>query len=255
MVGGHVWRHRIGCFAEQAGGGPPAQDTRPTQSRRTPRSLPRHELIDLVRNACRRLASSGWRELLSQHGLEIETTDLESELAKPLEVDRSIPGFEDFALEGVRGIEPGKPAFSLLYHAFASPAVLTCREDGRDKPLKSFPTPAKIQAVENHMYGAQPPSMEDLFVRPGGVHLAIVVFAAEYRTGINTVHRKYADMCYPRTGVARVGTTHAEYLPAARGYLPFVDKDPNQFRVLPCRYAPCRFDARQQGRARPDAFS
>jgi hypothetical protein len=175
---------------------------------------------------------------MNQHGLDIETEDLESELAKPLDVDRSVPGFEDFALEGVRGIEPGKPAFSLLYHAFASPAVLTYREDGRDKRLKSFPTPAEIEVIENYVYGARPPSMEDLFVRTGGVHLAIVVFAAEYRTGINSVHRKYADMCHARTGVARVGTTDAEYLPAARGYLPFVDKGPNQFRVLPCRYAP-----------------
>ncbi len=44
-------------------------------------------------------------------------------------------------------------------------------------------------------------------------------------------------MCYARTGIARVGTALAEYLPAARGYLPFDKLDPQQLRVLPCRYS------------------
>jgi|JI8StandDraft_1071087.scaffolds.fasta_scaffold00148_6 hypothetical protein len=196
------------------------------------------KLLDFVREACHRLAEAGWRELMVQHGIDIVAEDFAEELAKPINVDRSLPGFEDFALEGRRGIEPSKPALSLLFHAFASPGVVSYRADGRDHSLRDFPTPAEIEAVENYVYGAQPPSLDDLFVLTGGVHLAIVVFANEYRTAINTVHRKHADMCYSRTGVARVGTTEADYLQASRGYFPFVEADPYQFRVLPCRYAP-----------------
>ena len=45
-------------------------------------------------------------------------------LSQPLsQIDRTVPGFEDFALEGQRGIEPGRPARSLLFHALASPNV------------------------------------------------------------------------------------------------------------------------------------
>ncbi|MER9026508.1 hypothetical protein NKI01_28935 [Mesorhizobium sp. M0815] len=195
-------------------------------------------LIDRVRDACQRLAGSGWREMMSCHGLDIQAENLAEELAKPLGVDRNTDGFEDFALEGVRGIEPGQPALSLLFHAFASPRVVSYRKDGQDVPLTDFPTQAEIEFIENYVFGVAPPSMEDLFVRTGGVHLAIVVFAVEYRPGIDTVHRKHADMCYSRCGIARVGTTGAEYLPKARGYLPFFGKDPNAIRVLPCRYAP-----------------
>jgi hypothetical protein len=198
----------------------------------------RGQLIDEVRAACRRLAGAGWRELMKHHGVDIDAKDLARELAKPLDtIDRSLPGFEDFAWEGMRGIEPGKPSHSLLFHAFASPHVISRRSPKGDVPLKDFPRPAEIEVVENYVYGVRPPSIEDLRIRAGGAHLAIVVFASEYRPGGETVHRKHADMCYARTGVARVGTTDAKYLPAARGYLPFVEDDPHQFRVLPCRYS------------------
>ncbi|MER9064799.1 hypothetical protein [Mesorhizobium sp. M0698] len=195
-------------------------------------------LIERVADACRRLADAGWGELMNCHGLDISASSLAEELVKPLDVDRTLPGFEDFAVEGTRGIEPAQPALSLLFHAFASPAVVSFPKGGRNEPLNAFPTPAEIEAVENYVFGVRPPSMEDLFVRTGGVHLAIVVFAVEYRPGIDTVHRKHADMCFARCGVARVGTKEAQYLPAARGYLPFVEEHPNEIGVLPCRYAP-----------------
>ena len=198
----------------------------------------RSRLIDQVRKACDRLADVGWRDLLNQHGLDIGAKNLTHELAKPLTVNRLLPGFEDFAWEGARGIEPGKPALSLLFHAFASAHVVSYGAQGSHIPLKDFPTPAEIEAVENYVYGVQPPSIDDLRALTAGAHLAIVVFAVEYRPGIATVHRKHADMCFARSGVARVGTTEVEYLPSARGYLPFVNDDPNQFRAIPCRYAP-----------------
>src|SRR4051812_16759866 len=196
------------------------------------------KLIDHVAAACRRLAPSGWRELMGLHGLDISAGELARELSRPLPIDRSIPGFEDFAWEGTRGIEPGMPALSLLFHAFASPRVVGGTKSTGDLPqLNDYPTPAEIEAVENYVFGANPPSIEDLQVRARGAHLAIVVFAVEYRPGSETVHQRHADMCYARTGVARVGTVPGEYLPAARGYLPFDKSDPHQFRVLPCRYS------------------
>ena len=79
--------------------------------------------IDEVKAACARLAGMGWQSLLKQHGLDIVKADLAAELARELTIDRSVPGFEDFTLAGKRGIEPGLPAASLLYHAFASPDV------------------------------------------------------------------------------------------------------------------------------------
>ena len=82
-------------------------------------------LIAEVGTACKRLASTGWRDLMLLHGIDIAAKDLAHELTKPLEnIDRSVPGFEDFAWEGTRGIEPGRPALSLLFHAFASPHVI-----------------------------------------------------------------------------------------------------------------------------------
>ena len=63
-------------------------------------------LIDDVRSALARLASDGWQDLLSAHGLDITAQDLVAEMRRELTgIDRSIPGFEDFALEGRRGIE------------------------------------------------------------------------------------------------------------------------------------------------------
>jgi hypothetical protein len=195
-------------------------------------------LIDRVRTVCDRLADAGWAELFEQHGLDIRAADLGGELARTLDhIDRRAPGFEDFAVEGRRGVEPGKPAQSLLFHAFASPQVTSWRSSSGERTLTNFPTPGEIELVENYVYGVVPPSIGDLRARAGDAPLAIIVVAAEYRPAIGTVHRKHADMCYARTGVARVGTRDPEYLPEARGYLPFVTEDDRAIRVLPCRYA------------------
>jgi hypothetical protein len=192
-------------------------------------------LLEQVRRVCARLGPHGWGDLLKHHGLNIKAADLHAELTRELTtVDRRLDGFQDFAAEGRRGIEPGKPAHSLLFHALASPQVLT-GADGR--PLRSFPTPAEIEAVENYVYGVNPPSVQDLRARAGDAPLAVVVFAYEYRPAINTVHQRHADICFSRVGVSRVGTREAEYLPEARGYLPFAEGDAHGIRVLPCRYA------------------
>ncbi|MBW4593323.1 MAG: hypothetical protein KME46_10470 [Brasilonema angustatum HA4187-MV1] len=188
-------------------------------------------LIEDVKKVCDRLAPLGWRDLLLAHGLDITAANLQQELAKELpNINRTIKGFEDFAFEGKRAIESGNPARSLLFHAFASPNVVS-------ENLKEYPTLAEIEVIENYVYGVQPPSLEDLRARAQGELLAIVVFASEYRPASETVQRKHADLCFSRTGVARVGTAQALYDGKLRGFLPFVKEDSQAFRVLPARYS------------------
>jgi hypothetical protein len=195
-------------------------------------------LIEDVANVCQRLAGYGWRELLlgvTDGALDITAADLRQELAKPLtHIDRTVPGFEDFAVEGLRGIEPGIPARSLLFHALASPNVF---QDGQGHDLSAFPTPAELEAVENYVYGAAPPSLEDLHARAGGAPLAIVVFATEYRPAPQTVHRRHADVCFSRTGISRLGNAEALYDARRREFMPLAEDDPYAFRVMPARYA------------------
>lgn len=216
-------------------------------------------LIDEVKKICSRLAPQGWRDLLLQHGLDIAATDLAKELAKPLSrINRSLPGFEDFAFEGKRGIEPGNLARSLLFHAFASPNVV---KTTNDRDLTDFPTLGELDTIENYVYAAKASSLLEIRSRANGANLAIAVFACEYRTAPETVLKKHAEMCYSRTGVARVGTAEALYNRRDRGFLPFVAENPHGIRVLPARYAayiavqmkgnkdrfgPMRFNIRQQ---------
>ena len=201
--------------------------------------IPVVPLIDAVTAACERLAPAGWRDLflrVSGDELDIAATDLAEMLGRPLSrIDRTIAGFEDFALEGRRGIEPGAPAHSLLYHALASPNVF---QDGVGNDLTAFPTPAELEAIENYVYGAQAPSLDEIRARAGSNPLAIVVFALEYRSAPETAHGKHADCCFSRTGHARLGTVAAIYDARRREFLPFLADDPFAFPVQPVRYAP-----------------
>ena len=195
-------------------------------------------LIDTVGAACTRLGTGGWRDLLLRvtgDELDIAATDLAAILTQPLmAIDRTVPGFEDFSLEGTRAIEPGNPGRSLLYHALASPNVF---EDGNGTVLAAFPTPAEIEIVENYVYGAVPPTLDAIRDRAGSDPLAVVVFALEYRSGRETVHRKHADLCFSRTGHARLGNTASEYDAQRREFLPTSADDPFAFPVQPGRYA------------------
>jgi hypothetical protein len=192
-------------------------------------------LLSKVRRACERLAPRGWSRLFETHGLNICADDLQAELSKQLpSLNRKAPGFEDLALEASRGIEPHRPAWSVLYHAFASPNVVS-QCDG--SPLDDFPTLSEIESVEDYVFGVQPPSVQDLRVKSNDAPLAIVVFALEYRTAIGTVHQKHADLCFSRTGVARIGTLPWFFDPRARGFTSVAD-DTRQLRVVPCRYVP-----------------
>lgn len=191
-------------------------------------------LIDQVKDICTRLAPGGWHNLLLHHGLNILAPSLQDELRNILKVDRTLAGFEDFALSGVRGIEPGNPALSLLFHALANANVTV---DAKGNPLQIYPTAAELETVMNYVYGSQPPSLQQLKERANGAPMAVVVFANEYRPAPDTVHKEQADMCFSRTGISRVGTAEPLYDAQSRGFLPFVADDNHAIRVLPARYA------------------
>lgn len=193
-------------------------------------------LIDKLKELCDRLNSGGWKDVMAAHGLQLDAANLFDELTrKDLTVDRGIPGFEDFSLESRRAIVPGNPARSLLYHALASPNVLHAPNAG---VITRFPDLVDLETVENFVFSVDRPSLDDLKKRFAGQQLAVVVFTYEYRTGNNTCHHRYADLCFSRTGVSRVGTEDAVYDPLRRGFLPKADTDLKQIRVLPARYAP-----------------
>ena len=73
-------------------------------------------IIDDVKSILASLENGGWADLFAHHGLNIGAANLKNALLQPLSnIDRSIPGFEDFAPNASRGIERGKPSHSLLY--------------------------------------------------------------------------------------------------------------------------------------------
>jgi hypothetical protein len=192
------------------------------------------ELIEQVKEICTRLAPHGWKDLLLEHGLNITAANLKEELLIELpSIKRNIKGFEDFSLEGKRGIEPGNPSRSLLYHAFASPNVKNKIDDSE---LELFPTIAEIDIIENYVYGINPPSITELQKRSNDKPMAITVFSSEYRPSLETVHKKHADKCFSRTGVSRIGTKEPLYVPKNRGFVPF-DENKNIIRVLPAQFS------------------
>jgi hypothetical protein len=202
--------------------------------------LPQNDgpLIDALAAACRRLAPLGWRQLLldvTDGQLDIAAADLGAQLARPLpRIDRNHPGFGDFALTGTRGVEPGQPDRSLLYHAFASPTVVARRTGAA---LAGYPTLAEIDAAENYVYGVQPPTLDDLRRRAGGAPLGIVVYALQYRNTPDSVHGRHAELCFARTGIARLGTIEPLYDARTRRFALLDPARPFEFRVVPQRFA------------------
>jgi hypothetical protein len=173
------------------------------------------------------LAPYGWGRLMKKHGLDITLPlpSLATELERALPIDRTVSGFEDFALGGYRAIEPGQPGRSLLYHALAS-ANVDPGGSGR-----RFPTLEQLDVIENYIYGALKARLE-MFTDP-----VIAVFAYQYRDKDHSTHRQHADMAFSRTGIARVGTEPSSYVPELRGYDPRPHNGDRGFRVLPARYA------------------
>ena len=120
-----------------------------------------------------------------------------------------------------------------------------------DNPLSLFPTPAEIEAIENSVYGANPPTLDAIREQADGAPLAIVVFSLEYRSGRETVHGKHADLCFSRTSHSRLGNAEALYDARRREFLPINPDDDFAFPVQPGRFA--AYLAMQQP-ADPDAF-
>ncbi len=174
-------------------------------------------LIDQVAAVCSRLAPGGWGSVLRRHGLDIEHSDLGTELSRQLTgIDRSAPGFEDFAADGLRGVEPGDVARSLLYHALASPGVVS--DDGR--PLSAFPTLAELDVVENFVFAARRWSFPDVVARAGDALVAVAVFAHQYRRAPGTAHGSHADLCLARTGLAEWGRPRLATTPKSEAFSP-----------------------------------
>ena len=96
------------------------------------------------------------RQLLRRHGLDIRKANLAAEPRRKPQVQRDVPGFEDFALTDSRGIEWGKPAASLLYHALAASNVHPTQSGEPARSNDDYPTLAELDAVENYIYGQQP---------------------------------------------------------------------------------------------------
>lgn len=191
-------------------------------------------LIQDVERVCRRLAPLGWGELFAAHGLDITAANLARELARPLRrINRKLPGFEDFCAEGNRGVEPGSPAESLLYHALASSAVVA----GPKGALRSFPTLAELATVENYVFAARRATLASIRALAGDAPLAIAVYACEYRTAPRTAHKRYADLTCSRTGLCRIGTAPPRYDARLRGFSPLVAGRTDRIRVSPARFA------------------
>src|SRR6516162_1992106 len=183
----------------------------------------------VIKQLCRSLVRRGWGPVFAAHGVDLSEKNLERELIKPLRVDRTRPGFEDFCLKGKRALEPGDPARSLLYHGLASPDVHPTA-NGQPAPNYRYPTPAELDVLENFIYGLQPvkaSALNDLFVG---------VFAYEYRPAASSAHGYHADFVFSRTGISRVGTEAAAWDGPSRSFRP----DPEGRKgisVCPARFA------------------
>ena len=195
-------------------------------------------IINPVKKACKRLAPLGWRDLIlaaSGGALDILAFDLRKELLKELpNINRKVPGFGDFSLAGKAGVSACQPNTSLLYHAFASATVVS-KVDG--SALGGFPTLAEIDALENFIYGVEAPSWEQLKAQAGGLELGVVVFASHYRNTPDSVKGKHAELCFARTGIARVGSIEAHYDGKLRTFSVVDEARPFEFRVVPRRFS------------------
>jgi hypothetical protein len=199
--------------------------------------------IDEVKAICARLADSGWQRLLKLHGLDISKADLATELARELSINRDILGFEDFTIAGKRGVEPGLPSASLLYHALASPNVHPTPSGGAAS-ANSYATLEELDALENYIYSLRPFDPVD---RDDAV---VGVFAYEYRPWTSTAHGYHADFVYSRTGIARVGTTDDKWIGPDRRFRGD-PPDESGIAVTPSRYAAFLCEARRPRAADP----
>jgi len=186
------------------------------------------------------LAKNGWVSYLNDAlGVNLGLTgdaltaellkDLDKNLLKKL-TDNPESGFDDFA--GMNLIKPGFPAYSLLYHAVASPRV-------RSKSFLAYPGLEHIDVLENYIYAlAEWQHIKNVYEVKSNDDLVMAVFAYEYRPAFKTPHHEYADLVFSRTGVARVGQYEMNYDTINRCYTnkPKDDIPVQKVAVVPARY-------------------
>jgi hypothetical protein len=174
-----------------------------------------------------------WLPHFKKAGLDLERSTqrtLFSDLLGDITVHREAAGLHDFSEDGNRGIEPSDPARSLFYHMLACPEV-TPKGIVDDQ----YPTIAELNIIENCIYAAAFPTVAKLSRSVDQKRLAIAVFAYEYVPAFDTIHGRHADMCYSRTGIARIGTTTPNYEGKSRGFFPEKGRKRN-VHVVPARY-------------------
>ena len=199
-------------------------------------------LISKTNTLCKKLSQNGWREMLlavTNNQLDIKQKS-EEELLLQLKnsltkIDRTFPGFEDFSNSKSAGITLRNPSCSLLYHALASSSV-KYQDKNKTKKLGYFPTLEEIELIENFVFGFEPTKFEKIKEESNGKKLAIVVYANQYRTFVDTPGEKHADIVFSRTGVSRVGTAQMNYDNESRSFSALVDDDDYKIRVLPAKY-------------------
>ena len=193
-------------------------------------------IADDVKTVCDRLALQGWRELLldiSDGELDISQStamNLTNALASPIKTIHRTRGFEDFHQFANQGITGGRPSHSLLYHALASPFVHPTRKGVPSTIAAAYATLAELDVIENYIYSiaSTRSDLSDAF---------IAVLAYQYRVASRTSHLRHADMCYSRTGIARIGTARQYYDPSRRSFWVIPKSGGDGLPVLPARYA------------------
>jgi len=186
------------------------------------------------------MRTNGWAAHLQQTlGINLNLTgnDLKKELLKEINADKLTAlrrneqsGYDDFS--GERLVQPGFPAYSLLFHSLASPRV-------RPKGIKEYPTLSQIDVLENYIYALSDLDLLKTMYRiNSNEELVLAVFAYEYRPAFKTPHHAYADMVYSRTGIARIGNEPLNYDKLNRCHTskPADETRYKNVAVMPARY-------------------
>jgi len=177
-----------------------------------------------------------WGPYFEKAGLDLHNLDrhnLHERLTAQINIDFNVEGLEELSRDCRRGIEPGEPALSLLYHVMASPYV---NPQWIRKPDKdNYPTIEDLEIIENLVYSSANMTLDKLRDQAAGRELAIVMFAYEYAPAVDTVHKCHADLCFSRTGISRVGNREPLYEHEARGFFPY-SRGLNAVHVIPARF-------------------
>ena len=186
-----------------------------------------------------RLSENGWLPIFTLLGIDPNSPTLRQDLLTEVSLSQielsQVPGFGDLTPAARKSIEPGVPSHSILFHALASPDLVTT-PDGTQ--LQIFPTAAELDIAENMVFRIMPRTILSITSNLQNLsNLAIVIFAREYRQSSKSHHGKHADLVFSRTGITRVGSLAALWDGKTRSYLPRIEADsPFDIRVLPARY-------------------